>query len=83
MAGYQIALDRTFHLRDTRWGALAVSEGFDGHPPVTMDGESALVGSKTWVPGAPYIDTVMIRGARSRLDLRPNRSAVWWCYDRA
>ena len=27
MAGYQIALDRTFHLRDARWGALAVSEG--------------------------------------------------------
>ena len=42
MAGYQIALDRTFHLKDARWGALAVSEGFDGHPPVTMDGESAV-----------------------------------------
>ena len=66
MAGYQIALDRTFHLRDARWGALAVSEGFDGHPPVTMDGESALAGSKTWVPGAPYIDTVMIRVGRGQ-----------------
>ena len=66
MAGYQLALDRTFDLQDTRWGALAVSEGFEGHPPVTMDGESALAGSKTWVPGAPYIDTVMIRVGRGR-----------------
>ena len=66
MAGYQLALDRTFHLQDTRWGALAVSEGFEGHPPVTVDGESALAGSKTWVPGAPYIDTVMIRVGRGR-----------------
>ena len=66
MAGYQLALDRTFDLQDTRWGALAVSEGFDGHPPVTMDGESALAGSKTWVPGAPYIDTVMIRVGRGQ-----------------
>ena len=49
MAGYQLALDRTFYLQDTRWGALAVSEGFEGHPPVTVDGESALAGSKTWV----------------------------------
>ena len=64
MAGYQLALDRTFHLQDTRWGALAVSEGFEDHPPVTMNGESALVGSKTWVPGAAYIDTVMIRVGR-------------------
>ena len=66
MAGYQLALDRTFHMEDARWGALAVSEGFDGHPPVTMDGESALVGSKTWVPGAPCIDTVMIRVGRGQ-----------------
>ena len=66
MAGYQLALDRTFHMEDARWGALAVSEGFDGHPPVTMDGESALAGSKTWVPGAPYIDTVMIRVGRGQ-----------------
>ena len=66
MAGYQIALDRTFHLKDARWGALAVSEGFDGHPPVTMDGESALAGSKTWVPGAHHIDTVMIRVGRGQ-----------------
>ena len=43
-----------------------MSEGFDGHPPVTMDGESALAGSKTWVPGAPYIDTVMIRVGRGQ-----------------
>ena len=51
---------------ETPLGSPRGERGFDGHPPVTMDGESALAGSKTWVPGAPYIDTVMIRVGRGQ-----------------
>ena len=64
IAGYQLAMSRTELIDGSAWSALAVSEGFNGLPPLTQDSAGALSGSKTWIPAVMDMDVLILRVGR-------------------